>query len=263
MTKCLCLASLVFAVGCVDEPNQDPDQATGEAEQALTGTALQNFPCDSPYGECTFPLGPTPNRACVLAGFRGMATGTDFYQTPVSVYVENDGTGGYDLEVEDFGDVPVTVTTLCVSSVTSVQTYGWSSGQPLVPLTGPFSSEHCFLSGWSDDNQDAISYADSVKVYQDGAGVWWLGGSKTGMTGEATCFNGPADEGAWSWGQTSGVNKGNLQYNGAGGVACALTELGGVFRTNSDGVWIGFDPTYNVWTWTFSGATHAAAECFK
>nr|HEX4315399.1 hypothetical protein [Kofleriaceae bacterium] len=259
MTKCLCLASLVFAVGCVDPPEQE----TGDTEQAVTGTALQTFPCDGSHGECVFPLGPTANRACMLAGIRGDASAD---QLPTVVYIDTDGNADYQLVIENvYGGPTILVTTVCVSAVTVGATSLWSSGDPPVRLTGPSSSARCFLSGWGDNNRADSRYADSVKAYQDGAGAWWLGGSSTEMFGEATCFHGAADDGAWSWGQTSGLNTGNLQYNGAGGVACALTELGGVFRANSqsDGVWLDFDSTYNVWTWTFSGAKHAAAECFR
>jgi hypothetical protein len=266
MTKCLCLASLVFAVGCAVDDGSAPE--TGETQQAVTGTALNSWTCtytaSTQYnGEvpCNFDLGPGANTACALAGIAGPAAAG----TGTGVYINNNPNGENTLTVYASSAGTVTVWTVCTSGVSNITTgpeWHSSFGPNPIQVTNPGSSLRCFLTEYGIGGGGG-SYTDSARVWQDNKGTWWIGGAATDyVSGTPVCFSTGWD-GDWGWGQTSGNVTGNLQSNAGGGVACALTELGGVFSSWSDGMWISFNPQTNTWQWNFEGAKHAAAECFR
>ncbi len=258
------LVPFALLSGCVDDPtlSDDPDEL-GETAQEVTSTALSSFTCSSSSPPCNFNLGTATNRACFLSGIRGAAAGslsvigsngTDYILT---VYAPSNG-------------VPITVTTTCVIPASNVTSTLWNTnfGVPSVQIPNTTASTRCFLSKFSSQAGGLTNYNDSIRTWRDSNGNWFLGGTRqTGyLSGGAICFDGATNKGEWSWGQAvPGSITGNLASNAGGGVACGLTELGGVFTTNagSDGVHLGFNSAANQWIWTLVNFKHAFANCIK
>jgi hypothetical protein len=252
------LAPAALMFGCVQ------GAATDETEQAVTSTALASWYCDGNAQPCNFDLGSASNRACALGGVRGgAALGTLGTFSGIGI----DGNGHYELSVYTSTTNPLTVTTVCTTPGANKTSAHWSSlfaGPVQIPNTT--ASSRCFLSQFTAESGGMTSYWDSVRTWRDTNGVWWIGGSTaTGyVDGNATCFD-ATDVGDWAWGQgTSGGTTGNLNHN-SGGVACALTELGGAFTSTSlsDGVWIDYVAGRSAqWIWTLVDFKHGAATCF-
>lgn len=251
------LPCLLLLSSCVDV-DAPLDEELGEASQEVGSTALNTFTC-STYPYCIIPLGSKQNRACFLGGIRG-----DAAHAYVAVL---DDDVDYQLLVYPKQGSSITVTTVCVASVTNVTTSFWYMPMQATQIsTSP--TARCFLTKMSASSGGMTNYNDTVKIWRDPTtSAWFLNAyvqTGTISTG-AICFD-TTNQGEWSWGQgVPGSITGNLGSNATGGVACGLTELGGVFTTNSasDGVHVDYVARTKQWIWTLVNYKHAAANCIK
>lgn len=246
--------------GCVDAEMSDEvfDDELGETAQEVTSTTLSSHTCSTTV-PCEFTVGPADS-TCFLAGIRGKAAGS---------YV---GVGGNTLTIyAPANGVPITATTACVTPATNVTSQRWNInfGVSSVQIPNTTASSRCFLNIFSGQAGGLTHYNDSIKTWREPNGTWRVGGNADGgsyLSGGAVCFDVATNKGEWSWGQAvPGSITGNLASNAGGGVACGLTELGGVFTTNagSDGVHLGFNSAANQWVWTLVNFKHAFANCIK
>ncbi|MEO8702593.1 MAG: hypothetical protein ABI867_21295 [Kofleriaceae bacterium] len=261
---------LALAAGCVTEGDEiDTDDEVADTEQAVTSTALSNWTCSNTHF-CNFDLGTASNRACFLAGIRGGAAlqGNPGNGSLSGIWI--DGNNHFQLTIyppTGLGNVPITVTTTCVTPGAHYSNTHWSPDQgSSVVIGGTTSATRCFLSQVAMLGGGMTHYNDSVRVWKSGS-TWRIGGSTQSgfVDGNAICFD-ATDVGDWGWGQgVSGSITGNLNSNVGGGVACGLTEIGGVFTTNSssDGVWIDYQARGMQWIWTLVNFKHGAATCIK
>lgn len=261
-----CLILPFALAGCVDDPTRsdqlDPDEL-GETAQEVTSTALSSHTC-STTSPCNFNLGTATNRACFLAGIRGAAAGS---------FVAVLATGGDNVLTiyAPTNGVPITATTVCVQPAANVTSQRWNTnfGVSSVAIANTTASSRCFLNIFSGQGGGLTHYNDSIRTWREPNGTWRIGGHADAgsyLSGGAICFDVAANKGEWSWGQgVPGSITGNLASNAGGGVACGLTELGGVFTTNSgsDGVHLGFNSAANQWIWTLVNFKHAFANCIK
>ena len=272
------LSSLVipFAAlaGCVDDPTMsdelDPDEL-GETAQQLTSTALNSFTCSTkPF--CSINLGTINNRACFIAGIRGAAggIGSDTFGSFSGIFAEGPD---YVLTIyPQSTSTPITVTTVCVKPAANVVTQRWNTnfGVSSVVIPGTTASSRCFLNLVGGSNGGLKHYDDSIRTWKEPNGTWRIGGSTVAgayLTASATCFDVASNKGDWGWGQgLSGSITGNLASNTTGGVACGLTEIGGIVTTNNatnDGVFIDYLSGSQQWIWTLKNYKHGAANCIK
>lgn len=252
-------------VGCVDQTDDDTE-SLGETDQAVSSTALNGFTCSNTQ-YCNFDLGTASNRACFLGGIRGAAaSGT--YGSFSGIWV--DSNNHFILTIyPPTGNTPLTVTTVCVNPGAHYSNTHWTPnfGVSQVQIPGTTSATRCFLSQVVAESGGMTHYNDSVKTWKDANGAWWVGGStQTGyVDANATCFD-ATDVGDWAWGQgVPGSITGNLNSNSGGGIACGLTEIGGIFTTNSqtDGVFIDYAARAKQWIWTLVNYKHGYATCIQ
>lgn len=263
------LASLLipFATGCVDDPTLADDELDadelGETAQEVSSTTLSSHTC-STTSPCTFNLGPgaADNRACVISGVRGKAAGA---YVGVAQMIDKNELYIY----ASANGVPLTVTTTCVSPAANVKTQRWNTnfGVPSVAIAGTTASSRCFLNIFSGQGGGLTHTGDTIRTFKEN-GVWKIGGSTVAgsyLSGGAICFDVATNHSSWGWTQGAGSITGNIGSNSTGGVACGLTQLGGVFNTNSssDGVHIDYNSAASQWIWTFVNFKSATANCIK
>jgi len=260
MTKLFYVGSLLLAAGCAVD---DGTVETDTTEQAVSGTVLSWHSC-STYPRCDIDLGTDINTTCVIAGLQGpwgrggfAAIGTGLHDT--ENWLSIIGINGYTVSVE----------TLCVTPAQHVTSAKYSPNMSSGPVQIPntTAASRCFLSQFDFDAGAMNSYNDSIQVWKDArSGNWFVYGSAAGnsfVDVTATCFD-ATDMGSWAWGQTGGTTTGNIASNVGGGVACGLTEIGGVFNAVApDGVQIDYVPRAQQFTWTFRGAHHAYSNCIR
>lgn len=252
---------LVVLAGCVDDPTLPDDSELGETAQQVTSTTLNTFTCTTSSPPCNFNLGTATNRACFISGIRGgvsfssiNSNGTDFILT---VY-------------RPLGGTPATAITTCVTPASNVTNTYWNTNiAPSIQIAGTTASTRCFLAHVAASGGGLTNYNDSIRTWRDSAGHWFIGGSKQVgyLSARAICFDGAISIGEWGWGQgVPGSITGNLASNSAGGVACGLTEIGGMFGINNatnDGVFIDYLSGSQQWIWTLKNYKHGAADCIK
>ncbi len=256
---------LALLSSCVDDPTLADDELDadelGETAQQVTSTTLSSHTC-STTSPCNFNLGAATNRACVISGVRGKAAGAyaGIFQFPdrneLTIYAAANG-------------VPLTVTTTCVSPAANVKTQRWNTnfGVPSVAIAGTTASSRCFLNIFSGQAGGLTHTGDTIRTFKEN-GVWKIGGSTVAgsyLSGGAICFDVATNHSSWGWTQGAGSITGNIASNSTGGVACGLTQLGGVFNTNSssDGVHIDYNSAASQWIWTFVNFKSATANCIK
>jgi hypothetical protein len=259
MTKLLYVVPLVLAGCAVDDSGDDP--SISETEQAVSGTILSTHSC-STYPRCDFDLGSKTNTTCVIAGLQGQWGRGGF--AAIGPGVNNNENW---LTIMGVDGYTVTISTLCVTPAQHVTTAKYSPNFSTGPVKIPntTASSRCFLTQFDFDAGAMNSYWDSIQTWKDRSGSWWVYASAASgfIDASATCFD-ATDDGAWAWGQTGGTTTGNLASNLGGGVACGLTEVGGVYNAETpDGVSIDYLPREWQWTWTFRGAHHAYSNCIK
>lgn len=264
------LSSLALAAGCIETGDEDvlDDLEIGTAEQAVSWTALQWHSCTSL--SCTFSLGSSTDRTCVIAGISGrLASGSSAY--PAGANIVNNGSWGWRLAIENPSYDDISVMSLCIANTANRTTASWHSGQPATEIApGPNSTRRCFLSGLWNYNSTAFStYSSNTVVWRDG-NTHFLGGSMpagSNMVAFATCVDVATNQGEYTIGNgTPNSYSGNLTYNPAsGGVACGLTGLGGQFTTNNPGrgVIINYDSGTRYWNWSMSPWTGGDSLCVK
>jgi hypothetical protein len=261
---------LPLALGCVD--SVEDDVQLDETAQTIATTNFTAHTCANQQF-CNFDLGPAPSdRACFISGIRGAAAANGGFGYGVgSLSIVGIYSGNFQLTIyPPVGNFPVTVTTTCVSSVQNrTASQHWSPDfGPSVQLSGTTASSRCFLTQVGMFDGGMTHYNDSVRTWRDSAGNWFLGGSSTTglVDANAICFD-AQNVGEWGWGQgVPGSITGNLAPNGNHDVACGLTEIGGVFTTNSstDGVFLGFASKLKTqWIWTLANYKHGAANCVR
>ena len=274
----LLLSSVAFA-GCVDASGDSPDETeagsdttapeTGSTEQAVSWTSLAWHSCTSL--NCSWSLGDPATSTCVIAGITGKLAG-DTSGYPSGVTVVNNGTY-WGLYVMNPNYENISVMTTCIPNTGHRVEGSWyaNSAATLIPA-GSGVNRKCFLSGVVNYNGKAFSTWDSnTTISRDPDGVdYWIGGSMPSGSSariDARCVDIPVNYGDWGvwWGYNYTTTQ-NLAFNpAAGGVACALTGLGGQFNSTStsNGAYINYDSGSRYWNWTLSPGVHAYAECFQ
>ncbi len=251
------LVPFTLLAGCVDDPTADEldPEELGETAQEVSSTSLSSHTC-STTSPCNFTL--AANHTCFLAGIRGKAAGSYVGITGnvLTIYAPTNG-------------VPITATTACVTPAANVVSARWNTnfGVPSVTIPGTTASSRCFLNIFSGQAGGLTHTGDTIRTFKEN-GVWKVGGSTVAgsyLSGGAVCFDVASNQGSWGWTQGAGSITGDIASNSTGGVACGLTQLGGVFNTNSssDGVHIGYNSAASQWIWTFVNFKHATANCIK
>lgn len=262
------LPALFLLSNCVDT-DEEFDDELDETSQQVTLPELGGYICTNQQ-LCTFDLGSAANdRACFLSGIRGAAAidgGFGYGDGSLStIWISG---GKFYLTIyPPVGNYPIVVNTTCVSGITNrTASAHWQPGFPTPIQIANSPNTRCFLTQVGMFGGGMTHYNDSVRTWRDATGKWFLGGSsQTGFVdANATCFD-AANVGEWSWGQgVPGSITGNLASNTNHDVGCGLTEIGGVFLTNSDGVSLGFTTKAKTqWNWTLANYKHGAANCIK
>jgi hypothetical protein len=123
-------------------------------------------------------LGSSSGRACfftrISGKFEGSSESLEIYDFLGSWYL-----GGSSMQ----RDVSANVRCVAVQSVS--QEFEWKQGEPPLNL-GPTLNRDCFLTGVAGDFEGR---AESVRVYEDGKGSWFLHGTsaRTGVSARARC----------------------------------------------------------------------------
>jgi hypothetical protein len=255
------------SAGELGDDSADVDDATGgklgTVEQSVVwGGTTQT--CSG--GTCYFDYGVTAGRTCYLAGLWGSLN-------DASASILGYADGRYKLRL----GVPVgqrlNATVICIGTKTNFREGFWTGGNAATPINGTVTaSRRCFLTQ-IDNNVSVRGFdttSDYARVWKDGAGNWYLGGSLSGGAGTraaAACVDVPADYGLW--GIVSNPGAGNTVAfdlaEDTGGVACGLTKLGGNFTTNStsDGLGIEYNAGTRFWGIKAVNGKQAAAICVK
>ncbi len=261
MKRMICL---MLVAGCAVED----DEAVETAEQGVSSTSMTTHTCLA--SQCTWDIGWLANSTCFLAGLTGNVAGVGLQpDVPIGANIVAVG-AQWQLQISADGGAQIAATTVCISNTANRSHATWSTASALQkrPI-GPASvGRMCFLSGVMNDNPQAFStFASNVKVYAEGGTYWVEGTFPVGSHVEAdvTCVDGLTGAGAWSLGNgTIFAFADDLALNPrAGGVACALTGIGGELDLAGQGVAIGYDAATRYWNWSVDPMTGGDARCFK
>jgi hypothetical protein len=264
------LSLAAFAGGCLSGASGEGEDETAEnlptmeVQQAL-GVWTFSWKC---AGSCTLDLGTPTNRTCFLAGVRGDLTGK-ITQPILTSLVRVVLDGNWSLEVRSALGNRLAGDAICVdTAVNRTSKYTWSSGAASTPMGAGTAARRCFLTDVYNYDSFKLN-TDYARVWKDSfTGTWYLNGNLSGMYGAtvgAICIDVSADFGSWLW--TSGDPGSRLEdlAHDPGGVACAMTGLGGHFTANdySDGVQIKYDIGTSYWQQQTVNGKSAWSNCFK
>jgi hypothetical protein len=123
-------------------------------------------------------LGSSSGRACfftrISGKFEGASESVEIYEFLGAWYL-----GGSSSQRD------VAASARCVSVQSVSQEYAWKQGEPPLNL-GPTLNRDCFLTAVAGDFEGR---AESVRVYEDGKGSWFLHGAsaRSGVSARARC----------------------------------------------------------------------------
>jgi hypothetical protein len=234
-------------VGCAI----DEDYET--TEQAVSNTSLQTHTCYQ--DECFIPLSGT---RCMLAGIVGGLGGNVGVTRAKISHIG----GGPMLHIQQSWAAGIEVRTVCMNGVTGAIDAQWDShdGEPTwIPSAG----RTCFLTGITNTSGQAFTaWETNVQVAPFGDYHVITGNVPSGrVIADVMCLD-VTPAGSWSYanGSWSAVS-GDLAKNPrSGGVACALTGIGGKIDWAGAGVEIGYGNWQ--WSWSFSVWSGGGAACF-
>jgi len=266
------LSLAVVAGGCISDASGEGEAEAETAENLPTvevqqelGIWTYSWGC---AGSCTLDLGTATNRTCFLAGVRGNLTGkTSQPLVPSSVRLSVGA--NWWLDVRSALGNPLAGDAICVdTAVNRTSKFTWSSGAAATPMGTGTAARRCFLTDVY--NLDGFKLnTDFARVWKDSfTGIWYVGGNQSGTYGAsvtATCVDVSADHGSWLWiSGDPGSRLDNLAYN-PGGVACAMTGLGGHFTANdyNDGVQIKYNIGTLFWQQQTVNGKSAWSNCIR
>lgn len=263
--------ALLSGLGLVTACVEDGDVELGEAPQAVTSTALTSWSCPYRAGNdfygCSFDLGTASNRACFLAGLEGRLNlpntpqGDGFGVATTSAGWRGITWGNRDGATVGGGSV-------CVTPATNLgDSYHWTTGsQPIYLGGGP--NRLCFLTGAF--TRSGFTYAtDWVGVWHDTANdLWFLGGDTHGASAHAyaRCITVSQILGEYTATSAGPSTSTLMASNSGGGVACALTKIGGQYVLDTDKVKVTYfnsSPFGAWWNLSVVGVKTASATCFR
>ncbi|MCW5831578.1 MAG: hypothetical protein KIS78_03890 [Labilithrix sp.] len=284
------LTGVVGGAGCaVDSEDTDPSRETDTADTADTadtenvGSTTQAFSWGTltrlnrshnlPTSANRVDLGTSTGVTCFLAGVGGNLSssggapgtvpGHTLYTTAnVDVYTA-DGRWWLQVRSGTGHGARLSGVAMCVNSIAGQTAEKSWSGGSRVELATATSARRCYLTRVSNqdpyytDNNFSAS-TDEVRVWSDGA-KWWIGGSGNAH-GSARCIN---VNGSYNYGGLVGNATMELGYNG-GDVQCALTSVGGRFRTNSydSGVFITYNAGLGRYYMSSTSGKSVTGQCF-
>ncbi|MCY1002884.1 hypothetical protein OWM54_37630 [Myxococcus sp. MISCRS1] len=267
---CLAMPLAAFAVGCGVEQEAPGTEGAAAPVAEETGETTQAVGVENAYwwgttanGYTSTNIGPTTGRTCFLSGLQGNLKPAVAGRWATGGVLQS--AGDYILFVSHNNSKALGVGVQCIyTSAGRTTEMSWAQGQAARLLGAVTAQRRCFLTQVTASGGFA-SNSDYVRVWNDGLN-WYLGGNLSGAGGgRAVCVNVPEDHGGWLWiaGDPGGFTE-TLAYN-PGGVACALSGVGGKFDDNSftDGVSVDYNAGTRYWEMSVMNGKRGWGNCVK